>query len=191
MSEDRIPSTFYMQQPKRKKQQKYKKDLLRPECVNYGCNTKVHLIRYDDNGKPIYRSVCDNCHYANIGGEYKNYKYKQGVIPIKKDYCENYLDERLGRPCPTQHDKTKINMAGETGALPSEDLDLDHIDGDHYNNTPENTQTLCKSDHAYKTKMMGDHRTRGSNAFVRDSKKKREDLRILAPESIEHSFWEN
>jgi hypothetical protein len=189
MSEDRIPSSFYLQQPQRKKQKKYKKDPDRPKCVNKGCDCEVHLVIYTDSGKPIYRPVCMNCHYANIG--YKNYKYKQGVIPIKKDYCENYLDERLGRPCPTQHDKTRINKAEETGVLLSEDLDLDHIDGDHYNNTPENTQTLCKSDHAYKTKMMGDHKTRGSNAFVRDNKKKKEDLRILPPKPIEHPFWEN
>ena len=93
MSEDRIPSSFYLHQPQRKKQGKYKKDPDRPKCVNKGCDCEVHLVRYTDSGKPIYRPVCMYCHYANIG--YKNYKYKQGVTPIKKDYCENYLDERL------------------------------------------------------------------------------------------------
>ena len=189
MSEDRIPSTFFIQQPTRKKQQKYKKDPDRPKCVNKDCDCEVHLIKYGDNGKPLYRSVCSNCHYANIG--YKNYKYKQGVTPIKKDYCENYFDERLGRPCPTQHDKTKINMVGETGVLPSRDLHLDHIDGDHYNNVPENIQTLCSADHTYKTKIHGDLKSRGTNPYIRDDKVEKQDLRIRPPKPIEHNFWEN
>ena len=174
---------------------KYKKDPNRGTCANINCQSKVHLVNYE-NGKPIYRTVCQNCHYANIG--YKHYRYKQGVIPIKKDFCENFMygiiqgiPKSKQRQCPTQHDKTKINMAGETGVLPSECLDLDHIDGDHSNNIPENLQGLCKNDHVYKTKLMGDHRTRGPNAFVRDSKVEKEDLRILVPEAIEHNFWEN
>jgi len=38
-------------------------------------------------------------------------------------------------------------------------MDLDHIDGNHYNNDSNNIQTLCKNCHAYKTKMNGDNRT--------------------------------
>ena len=36
---------------------------------------------------------------------------------------------------------------------------LDHIDGNHYNNVPDNIQTLCKNCHSYKTKINGDNRT--------------------------------
>jgi len=196
MSEDKIPSNFYVQQPQRKKQQRYKKDPDRPICANEGCVCEVHLVIYTDSGKPKYRTVCQNCHYANIG--FKNYNYKQGVIPIKKNYCENYIHkvikgipENKWKPCPTEHDKTLINIANETGVLPSRDLHTDHIDGDHYNNTPENTQTLCSACHTYKTNIAGDLKSRGTNIFIRNSKVEKEDLRILVPESIEHNFWEN
>ena len=187
MSEKQIPDSFYMKQLIPKKQKKYKKDLDRPECVNINCTGKVHNMGYDDNGKPHYRSVCGRCHYANIG--YKNFKYKQGVIPIKKDYCENYLDKRLGIKCPTKHDKTKINMAQETGVLPSRDLHLDHIDGDHYHNVAENVQTLCSACHTYKTKKYGDLKSRGPNRYIRNGKVVKQDMRRPDPKPIKHTFF--
>ena len=172
---------------------KYKKDPNRTKCINENCNELVHLIEYRDYKYPIYRSVCENCHRANI--EYKNYKYKQGVIPIKKDYCENYVDEVIKgipkdkwKPCPTEHNKKKINSAQETGVLPSRDLHLDHIDGDHYNNVTENAQTLCSACHTYKTQIAGDHKSRGTNIYIRDNKVEKENLNIT-PIPIKHNFF--
>ncbi len=172
---------------------RYKKDPNRPTCINKNCNELVHLIRYRDYKYPIYRSVCENCHRANI--KYKNYKYKQGVIPTKKDYCENYLNKELKgipkdkwKPCPTKHDKTRINMAKETGVLPSRDIHTDHIDGDHYNNVPENIQDICSPCHTYKTKIAGDLRSRGPNVFYRYNKVEKVNLN-LKPVPIEHDFF--
>lgn len=34
---------------------------------------------------------------------------------------------------------------------------LDHIDGDHDNNSPANLQALCANCHAYKTATNGDY----------------------------------
>ena len=62
----------------------------------------------------------------------------------------------LDFPCPTIHDKTKINMEGETGVLESAMLDIDHKDGDHYNNDPSNLQTLTKIEHILKSMKNGD-----------------------------------
>ena len=35
-------------------------------------------------------------------------------------------------------------------------LDVDHIDGDHFNNDPANLQTLCANCHRLKTHLSGD-----------------------------------
>jgi 5-methylcytosine-specific restriction endonuclease McrA len=37
-------------------------------------------------------------------------------------------------------------------------LDVDHIDGDHDNNDPENLQTLCANCHRLKTQIQKDYR---------------------------------
>lgn len=65
---------------------------------------------------------------------------------MKKDYCEN-IDGRLGFKCTTT-------------ILGPYQLQLDHIDGDRYNNDPNNHQTLCACCHAYKTHIEQDHLTR-------------------------------
>lgn len=36
--------------------------------------------------------------------------------------------------------------------------ELDHKDGNHTNNTPENVEELCKACHAHKSKLNGDHK---------------------------------
>ena len=178
--------------PRRTTGRGYLEDPMRPVCVNRGCNCKVRVVRYDDNGKPIYRTVCFNCH--NAGREGSTAKYKEGVTPVKKDYCENYRGELFPDfPCPTTHDKTKINMEGETGVLESAMLDQDHKDGDHYNNVEGNIQTLCKGGcHVYKTNLNGDHQSRSimGNPHIRGDKVVREDLRVKKPEYITHDFFE-
>ena len=175
---------------------RYKKDPDRPTCLNINCDNKVHLIEYRDKKYPIYRSVCENCHYGNIEGKFKTHKYKQGVIVVKKNYCENYIHKVIkGIPkdkrieCCTEHNKEKINSAKETGVLPSRDLHIDHIDGDHYNNVPENVQTLCSACHTYKTQIAGDHKSRGTNMFIRHDKVEKKNLNI-EPIPIEHDFWD-
>jgi len=40
-------------------------------------------------------------------------------------------------------------------------LDVDHIDGNHFNNDPANLQTLCANCHRLKTYLKGDAQTIG------------------------------
>jgi 5-methylcytosine-specific restriction endonuclease McrA len=86
------------------------------------------------------RSVCHHCHQAS----YSNIELKAGVINVKKNYCENE-DGRLGFPC-----RSIIHNTGM--------LELDHIDGNHFNNIPENIMTLCKICHARKSQLRGDYK---------------------------------
>ena len=115
----------------------------RPPCCNIGCDKPCHLIGYSSTGTPKYRPYCGRCHKCN----YKQLPFPEGVTPIKTTYCEN-SDGRLGFVCSTRGDKLHSCM-----------MDLDHIDGNHYNNVHTNIQTLCKNWHAYKTKLNGDNRT--------------------------------
>ena len=115
---------------------RYPIDPNRPTCVNIGCEKLVHLISYSSTGKPTYRPLCDACRKP------KNCA-REGVTGVKKDYCEN-RDGRLGHKC----------TATIMGYL---QLDLDHIDGNHYNNVPENIQTLCKNCHSWKSHVNEDH----------------------------------
>ena len=116
-----------------------KNDPNRPFCCNIGCYKPCQSSGKLTN-RYIYRPYCSHCHLAGMG----KHPHAKGVYPIKKTFCEN-IDGRLGFNC-----YTKGVM------LPSAVLDLDHIDGDHFNNVAENMQTLCKICHALKTKANGD-----------------------------------
>ena len=81
---------------------------------------------------------------------------RPGVTPHKKKYCEN-IDERLGFKCVA--DITDSCM-----------LEMDHIDGERWNNVPENVQTLCRNCHAYKTKYNGDTINTKATLFFDETK---------------------
>lgn len=110
----------------------------RPECCNRGCHSIVIKTNTTKTGIDILRPLCSRCYNAGRGKG----TYAVGVTPIKKDYCEN-ADGRLGHICTTTILGTYMN-------------DLDHIDGDHYNNTEENIQTLCACCHRHKSKVSKD-----------------------------------
>jgi 5-methylcytosine-specific restriction endonuclease McrA len=112
----------------------------RPKCINHGCNSPVAVLRGTNGvfkGREI-RTVCSHCHQASYGKK----KLKDGVTAFKKDYCEN-RNGKLGFVCTsTIHS--------------SANLELDHIDGNHFNNIEKNVQTLCQICHTEKSKRNGD-----------------------------------
>jgi hypothetical protein len=109
-----------------------------PTCVNVGCNNKV-LVREWKYWS--FKSECSRCTNAR-----KNGKIISGVTIHKKPHCENH-DGHLGWTCPVPRD-------GWVGFENS--LDLDHLDGDHHNNVPENVKTYCKLCHGRKSLINGD-----------------------------------
>jgi len=68
-------------------------------------------------------------------------------LKYRKDYCEN-KDGRLGFTCTTN-----IVWQGM--------LHVDHIDGNHTNNSSNNLQTLCACCHGYKTWKNQDYLSPG------------------------------
>lgn len=111
----------------------------RPRCINPGCVDPVAICRGTKDtikGRDI-RTVCTQCHLASYGEK----PLRDGITPYKKTYCENN-DSHLGFVCTTT-----IHYPGV--------LELDHIDGNHFNNIPSNVETLCKVCHAYKSHISG------------------------------------
>ena len=106
-----------------------------PTCINYGCNRSV-----TKSGKYKLRPVCWKCHESSYGAR----QLEEGVKFFKKEYCEN-VNGFLGYKC-TAH----IPYSGA--------LELDHKDGNQYNNVEANIQTLCKVCHSWKSKQSNDYK---------------------------------
>ena len=120
----------------------------KPDCINDGCGSPVHTRKVNKNGTYDVRTECYKCH---MGG-----RNRPGVTPHKKTYCEN-KDGRLGIWCEAKIEDSCM-------------LEMDHIDGDRWNNVPKNVQTLCRNCHAYKTKYNGDTINTKATLFFDESK---------------------
>ena len=171
---------------------------MRPVCKVAGCNNKTqHLGTYKANGYPNFRAYCMPCHEerrikfqkkaslvdrrtlpkcqvpscsnrVEVFGSHHNGDIKYTVFCkdhvglvnsyslFRKSYCEN-IDGRLGFTCTT-------NIIWEGM------LDVDHINGNPYDDRVENLQTLCKCCHAYKGHVNGDRSTPGRKT-LKESKK--------------------
>ena len=104
-----------------------------PICTMPNCINSAHRSGTNNNGIPIYRTVCYKHHQQRSGLRSGSYtKHKKG-------YCEN-TDGRLGITCAAP-------------IITQDQLEVDHIDGDHSNDSPDNLQTLCANCHRIKTSM--------------------------------------
>lgn len=117
-----------------------------PTCINTGCDKKCAVAKKSFRGVIRHRLVCGACHRASYGKQ----KYKKGVTPWKKNYCEN-KDGRLGFKC-----KAVIKDSCQ--------LQMDHINGDRHNNEQDNVQTLCANCHSWKTKF---HKDTNGNKYLK------------------------
>lgn len=111
---------------------------MRTTCLNHGCDnlTQHSGVRY--------RPFCHRCHRANHGGA----ALREGVTPFKTGKCSNQ-DNHLGFACAMDYKKAPWAV-GLTH--------VDHIDGNHLNNNPDNCEELCALCHTQKGKMSGDYR---------------------------------
>lgn len=122
-----------------------------PTCINKGCGNIVAIRHWSAQGDPSLKTECSRCSNART----KN-KNIDGIIFHKKNFCEN-KDKMLGFTCPM--DKDRYNE------FPSDIYHMDHLDGNHYNNTLQNLKTFCAICHTRKGKESGDF-----NAFKKSSR---------------------
>jgi len=115
-----------------------------PICVNDGCNNDVIVREWKYWS---FKSECSRCTQAR-----KNNKKIDGVKIHKKNYCEN-LNGQLGFKCPVTASTIQESIKAWKEYRAS--LDLDHADGDHLNNNPDNVKTYCKLCHNRKSKNTG------------------------------------
>ena len=132
-------------------------------CCNEGCGfprrkTGANKTAY------VESPLCGHCFHAAT--EPPRHTYREGVTPIKKNYCEN-IDGRLGFICTATIAHRR-------------QLDLDHINGDHDFNLSTNLQTLCKNCHAQKTWLQKNNKLTTPNII----------LKIMTKEQIQQQLIE-
>ena len=116
----------------------------RPTCVNHGCTEPVVYSHKDTNGNPRWRIHCSRCQQASYG----KVTLREGVTTYKKGVCSN-SDEHLGFPCSVDFSKHPDWAKGMT--------EIDHIDGDHTNNSLDNLDELCPICHKLKSQLDGNY----------------------------------
>jgi hypothetical protein len=163
----------------------------RGTCININCNKPrdtIIISKGKNPGIPTYRSDCPDCHKANIGyvdkRTGKKSVYAKGVIRVKKNHCENRFG--TSKKCEGIECRTEHNV---DGTLSSPLLHIDEIDGNHDNNIPENTQTLCGQCHTEKTKLNGDYTSKGGNEFIGHNKDEKQSVLSPVFNPIEHEFF--
>ena len=122
-----------------------------PTCINDGCTNSVAIRHWSAQGDPSLKTECSRCSDAR-----KKDKTIEGITFHKKKYCEN-KDGVLGFICPMDKDRYF--------EFPSDIYHMDHLDGNHHNNSLENLKTFCAICHTRKGKESGDF-----NAFKSSSR---------------------
>ncbi len=118
-----------------------------PECLNHGCDNTVTVREWKNWS---FKAECARCISARKKGV-----SVPGVTKHKKEYCEN-IDGVLGFKCPVPNKEDWDHFQCS--------LDLDHVNGDKYDNTPENVMTICKACHCRKSIDSGDCNSKKESA---------------------------
>lgn len=114
--------------------------MTRPTCLNPGC---WRPVAHDG---VRYRPFCSACHRAG----YQGTALPLGVTAFKKNICSN-VDGHLGFTCYIDWERVRRDGF----ALKTH---IDHKDGNHLNNSPENCDELCETCHSEKSKRAGDYK---------------------------------
>ena len=114
-------------------------------CTNPGCNN--FLTPYQGPGSDtLCRDHQKNlAEYGGLATKTKDYSQHRGT------HCEH-----CGYTPLTDERVQSVEDLKIRNRLMRTLLTVDHIDGDHNNNNPENLQTLCPNCHSIKTVINGD-----------------------------------
>lgn len=130
-----------------------------PKCINLGCEKAVAIRHWsiaEGSLLPSLKTECSTCANARIKG-----RERVGITIVKKHYCENHTGV-LGFACPM--DPIRYTE------FPMDCYHMDHKDGNHENNVPENIITLCAICHTRKGRESGDfNSTKKTSRKVRKS----------------------
>jgi len=107
---------------------------MKPVCAYPCCNNLVHTV---NKKRKKLRTVC--------GVHHTTKKHLVDAWKLSKQ-CANAKGDITGTPC----------LVTDKFTNPSH-LDIDHIDGNPFNNDPNNLQILCKLCHTDKTMRRRDH----------------------------------
>lgn len=108
----------------------------RPTCLNHNCNN------FCTHSGTRWRPFCSRCHRAGFGQG----TLAEGVKAFKTGKCSN-ADGHLGFYCAMDYDKAPWAI-GLT--------QIDHKDGNYFNNTIDNCDELCDTCHKHKGRLSGD-----------------------------------
>lgn len=140
------------------------------KCNVSGCEQPAMFNGYDYRGLATYKTRCQKHHGEHFAAKkgmtrsewnreiLENVASKQGMTvaeyqksihpyhKYRKNYCQNAKGKYkgwLGVPCNITE-------------YPEMFLHVDHLDGNHDNNDPDNLMTLCPTCHGVKTWIFGD-----------------------------------
>jgi hypothetical protein len=119
---------------------------MRGECENDGCHKLVKTNGYKRDGTRKYYKWCSQCHKKRY-----NDKWKKKYVPVPEEHRKKRESLKFGGYKKLDH----CELCGFV-ALNKCQLDVDHIDGDHSNDSPDNLQTLCANCHRLKTWLNQD-----------------------------------
>lgn len=122
-----------------------------PGCCNEAVKTKLPVA-----GKTIHCIKHQmRKHSGRVGPNWLRDHYRENLKPFcemsKRRWCDIYHDVKAGFDL-LGVEYTRTDLVRRT----CQQFDVDHKDGNHYNNDPSNLQTLTKQMHKLKTDVMGD-----------------------------------
>ena len=120
------------------------------DCIHCG----LHVIKGNTAGK--YCSIsCQKKHQSDV----KMKEWIRSNIKIGKSIARRYLNETQGYKC-------SVCLLSEWLKKPLV-LEIDHTDGDAYNNRPENLRLICPNCHSQTSTFK--NRNKGNGRKLRNS----------------------
>ena len=122
---------------------------MRPLCEREGCDKPCKYNGYRKDGSRKFYRWCSSCCKV---------RYNDTHSTESKPRNFNYWDDKdWVTPYGDYVKRKKCECCGFK-AVHRIQLDVDHIDGNHSNNHPDNLQTLCANCHRLKTLLNKDHK---------------------------------
>ena len=145
---------------------------LRPRCQHPGCTRPgQHMGIYKKDGTPNFRKNCNSHHSQELAAN--------NGFASTTDYLNSKHPYRKHRKTSCENKSGFLGFRCNYKIIHSSQLEVDHINGNPHDNSPNNLQTLCSNCHKYKTWLNKDTRTPG-----------RKSPRMLFAAYREYEIWQ-